>query len=455
MSETKSSKIFSESLRFFFGTFFKNQSTGGLILLICTIIALIVANVPSLRFLQDYLHNIAGINIGTFSIQMSLVDWVNDGLMVIFFFVVGLEIKREMLVGELSSIKQATLPIFAALGGMIFPALIYTLFNAGTDAAHGWGIPMATDIAFAVGVISILGKRCPSSLKVFLMALAIADDLGAIVVLAIFYPAHAINFTFLILAAVIFAILMLFNKLRVQSPYAYLIFGLVMWYFIYRSGIHATIAGVLLAISIPSKTSINEVRFYVRMKLLIDKFKEVGNSEVDVFANPQQMELISLMNRKVDKINPLIHRFETVLHPITTFIIIPLFALTNAGVTFNAELFAAKPISPVALGIFFGLLLGKPIGITFFSWLSVKLKIAELPAGTKWIQILALGVVAGIGFTMSIFIDNLAFRDDYYVHIGKAAILITSFVAAILGLLAILLTTSPVPSTKQKKQKHN
>lgn len=452
MSEVNNKGI-SHNLKSFFVSFFKSQSTSGLILLICTIIALIVANVPSLNHLQELWHLNAGVSVGDFEIKMSIVDWVNDGLMVIFFFVVGLEIKREMLVGELSSVKQAALPVFAAVGGMLFPAIIYTCFNAGTESAHGWGIPMATDIAFAVGVISILGKRCPSALKVFLLALAIVDDLGAIIVLAVFYPTHPINMTFLLLALCVFAILMVFNRLKVQSPYIYIIFGLVLWYFVFKSGIHATIAGVLLAISIPTRTSINEVRFYVRMKYLIEKFKSLGNSEVEVLANSQQMEVINLMNNKVDKMNPLIHRFETALHPIANFLIIPLFALANAGVVFDSEVFASMPLPDVAVGIFFGLLIGKPLGITVFSWLSVKFKIAELPSGTKWKQIFALGLVAGIGFTMSIFIDNLAFGDESLIHLGKVAILITSFLAAILGLIAILLTTSPVKSTKQRKIK--
>lgn len=434
-------------------SFLESQTSGGLVLLVCTIIALIVANVPSLQHLQEIWHLDAGISIGNFKLEMSIMHWINDALMAIFFFVVGLEIKREMLVGELSSIKKATLPIFAALGGMLVPAAIYAFFNAGTPTSNGWGIPMATDIAFAVGVISILGKRCPSPLKIFLLALAIVDDLGAIIVLALFYPSHEISFLYMGLALLVFVILIGFNRAKIDNPFVYVIFGLVLWYFVFKSGIHATIAGVLLAITIPSKTTINEVRFYVKVKHLLDKFKESGNSEVEVLANPKQLETIHDINEEVDAINPLMHRFESALHPISNFLIIPLFALANAGVALDGSIMSMSPLPPVVPGIFFGLLLGKPIGITLFSFISVKTKLAEMPAGVPWKQVFAIGIVAGIGFTMSIFVDNLAFSDPVALNIGKATILVTSFVSAICGMAAIFLTTKKIPSTRQRKRK--
>ena len=446
--QTKHSKI-----RGMMHSFLESQTSGGIVLLACTIIALVVANVPALRHLQDIWNIRAGVNFGSFSLEMSLLHWVNDALMAIFFFVVGLEIKREMMVGELSSLKKATLPIFAALGGMLVPAAIYIFFNGGTPTANGWGIPMATDIAFAVGVISILGKRCPSALKIFLLALAIVDDLGAIIVLAIFYPSHEISFLFMGLALLVFIFLAVMNKMKVTSPYVYMIFGVVLWYFVYKSGIHATIAGVLLAITIPSKTTINEVRFYVKVKHLLEKFKEAGNSEVEVLANPKQMEVIHDINEDVDAVNPLMHRFESALHPISHFLIIPLFAWANAGVTLDGSILEMSPLPALVPGIFFGLLLGKPVGITLFSFIAVKTKLAELPKGVPWKQIFAVGIVAGIGFTMSIFVDNLAFDDINHLNMGKATILVTSFVSAIVGMLAILLTTKSVKSTRQKKMK--
>ncbi len=425
--------------RNFFTQFLHNESIGGILLLICAIISLICANVPSLGFLHELWHKDAGITIGDFYLVMSIGHWINDGLMAIFFFVVGLEIKREMLVGELSSFKQAALPIFAAVGGMVVPAIIYFIFNNGTPSANGWGIPMATDIAFALGILSLLGKRVPVGLKVFLTALAIVDDLGAIIVLAIFYPTHTLHFDMLLYAAFVVAFLMLMNRNKVRSVLLYIVPGLLLWWLILQSGIHATIAGVILALTIPSRTVINEVKFSVRIKYLLGKFKEVSNSEIEVLANPRQQYIIHQIDKHVQEINPMMHKFEASLHPWTTYLIMPIFALANSGVAITLDRFTA-PVPPVATGIFFGLLLGKPIGIFLFSLLSVKMRIAELPQGTKWKQILALGMIAGIGFTMSIFIDSLAFKDIDLINLGKATILITSTLAAILGLLAMAVT---------------
>lgn len=425
--------------RNFFNRFLHNESIGGILLLICAIISLVCANVPELNFLHDIWKQDAGISIGSFSLNMKIEHWINDGLMAIFFFVVGLEIKREMLVGELSSFKHAALPIFAAVGGMIVPALIYSLFNGGTPSANGWGIPMATDIAFAIGILSLLGNRVPVGLKVFLTALAIVDDLGAIIVLAIFYPTHALHFDMLLYAALVAGFLYLLNRNKVRGTLFYIIPGVVLWWLILQSGIHATIAGVILALTIPSKTLINEVRFSVRMKYLLQKFKDVSNSEIEVLANPHQQHIIHQMDNHIEEINPLMHKFESALHPWVTFAIMPIFALANSGVELSGGLMQDS-IPPVAIGIFLGLSLGKPIGIFLFSLISVKLKFAELPSGTNWKQVFALGMIAGIGFTMSIFIDSLAFDDQNLVNIGKAAILGTSSIAAILGLLAVSLT---------------
>jgi len=425
--------------RNFFNRFLHNESIGGILLLICAIISLVCANVPELNFLHDIWKQDAGISIGSFSLNMKIEHWINDGLMAIFFFVVGLEIKREMLVGELSSFKHAALPIFAAVGGMIVPALIYSLFNGGTPSANGWGIPMATDIAFAIGILSLLGNRVPVGLKVFLTALAIVDDLGAIIVLAIFYPTHALHFDMLLYAALVAGFLYLLNRNKVRGTLFYIIPGVVLWWLILQSGIHATIAGVILALTIPSKTLLNEVRFSVRMKYLLQKFKDVSNSEIEVLANPHQQHIIHQMDNHIEEINPLMHKFESALHPWVTFAIMPIFALANSGVELSGGLMQDS-IPPVAIGIFLGLFLGKPIGIFLFSLISVKLKFAELPSGTNWKQVFALGMIAGIGFTMSIFIDSLAFDDQNLVNIGKAAILGTSSIAAILGLLAVSLT---------------
>lgn len=439
---SKSMLTRSMEMRNFFNAFLHNESIGGILLLICTIIALVGANVSGFEWLPALWHTEADISIGTFSIDMTLEEWINDALMAVFFFVVGLEIKREMLVGELSSFKHAALPILAAIGGMIVPAIIYICFNySHPDTFNGWGIPMATDIAFAIGVLSLLGKRAPMSLKIFLTALAIVDDLGAIIVLAIFYPTHGLDFYMLLYAAGVVVLLLALGRMRVRNVLAYVIPGLLLWWLVWKSGIHATIAGVILAMTIPSKTTINEVRFSVGLKYLLDKFRDASNSEVEVLANPRQQHIIHQIHRNVQKINPLMHRFEFALHPWVTFFIMPVFALANAGVVIDTSVFS-MPLPAVVPGIFFGLLLGKPIGIFLFSFLAVKTRVAVLPDGIKWRQVFALGIIGGIGFTMSVFIDNLAFPGHQeIVNIGKIAILATSFVAALIGMFAVAITS--------------
>ncbi|MBQ5882470.1 MAG: Na+/H+ antiporter NhaA [Bacteroidales bacterium] len=422
-------------------TFVHSKTTGGILLLICAVVAVMSANIPSMRGLYELWHMEVGFSFGEFSFKMPLEMWINDVLMTIFFFSVGLEIKRELLVGELSSPKKALLPIFAALGGMLVPAAIYAFINGGTPSANGWGIPMATDIAFAIGVLSLLGNRCPLSLKVFLTALAIVDDIGAIIVLAVFYPSHALHLNYLIFAAVIILILLIINRSGVKSAAAYLIPGFFLFLCVFQSGIHATIAGVILAMTIPATTSINEVRFYVGTKSLLEKFKDAGNSEVQVLANSEQLDYIYRISQSVKTMNPLLHRLESKLHPWVNFFIMPVFALANAGVEINGEVISSGVVPPVMQGVFFGLLLGKPIGITLFSYIAVKLKLAQAPKGALWRQVFALGIVGGIGFTMSIFIDNLAFQDKMLIDEGKLAILVTSVCAAIIGLLALFLTT--------------
>lgn len=442
MKSSFNSKVI-PSLKGVYQAFVHSKATGGILLLICAAVAVMSANIPGMRGLYEFWNTDIGFKLGTFEFNMPLNMWINDVLMAIFFFSVGLEIKRELLVGELSSPKKAMLPIFAALGGMLVPAVIYMIINNGEPSANGWGIPMATDIAFAIGVLSLLGNRCPISLKVFLTALAIVDDIGAIIVLAIFYPSHSLHLNYLIFAAVIILILIAINRSGVKNAMAYLIPGFFLFICIFQSGIHATIAGVILAMTIPATASINEVRFYVGTKSLLDKFKEAGNSEVQVLANPEQLDYIYRMSQSVKTMNPLLHRLESRLHPWVNFFIMPVFALANAGVEINGEVISSGVIPPVMQGIFFGLLLGKPIGITLFSYIAVKLKLAQAPVGVRWRQIFSLGIVGGIGFTMSIFIDNLAFKEQILIDEGKLAILATSVLAALIGLLALFLPTRP------------
>lgn len=435
-----------------------NESTGGILLLICTVIAVALATFPVTRGFDAFWDKELGFVFESKTLTMSLRSWVNNGLMAIFFFTVGLEIKREMLVGQLSSFKKSILPVMAALGGMIVPALIYAGFNWNNpETIHGWGIPMATDIAFALGVLSIMGKRVPVSLKVFLTALAIIDDLGAIIVLAIFYPSHDIHTTYLIYVVLILAILIIMNKIKVRHSIYYIIPGVIMWYFMYKSGINATISGVLLAMAIPSKGITRDRAFSVQLESLLHKFKESEGIEYDikqslpkdmpvstweghVLANAEQQHLISSMNREIGRVTPLMHQFEVRLQPIVNFIIMPLFALTNAGVALDFSSFATGGIPTIALGIFFGLLLGKPIGIFLFSYISIKLGFAAKPAGVNKRQLFAVAFFGGIGFTMCIFINGLAFSNPALVDMGKISILLTSTAASIAGILAIHLT---------------
>lgn len=377
----------------------QKESTAGILLLICTMISVALASFPETEWINNIWDKEGSIRIADFSLDMSLRHWVNDALMAIFFFSVGLEIKREMLFGQLTSLKKSSLPVMAAIGGMAVPALIYSIFNAGeADTAGGWGIPMATDIAFAIGIISLLGSRVPANLKIFLTALAIVDDLGAIIVLAVFYPSHALHLGWLIYAGIIMVILFIFNRARLQNRLLYIIPGILMWYFTYRSGIHATIAGVMLASLIPAKCS------------------EEGKED-------------SLM-----------HKFIHGLHPAVNFLIIPLFALANAGVAIDFGIFGSEGIPPVSLGIFFGLLIGKPLGIFLLSFIGVKTGAASLPEGVTWGQVAAMGLLGGIGFTMSIFINSLAFSDPVITDIGKMSILLTSAIAAVTGLFALDMT---------------
>ena len=401
-----------------FESFLQNQATGGVLLLICTLAAVFLASFPRTEWFDNMWETAAGITIGNFSIEMSLRSWINDALMAVFFFVVGLEIKREMLVGQLSSIKRSALPVLAAIGGMIVPAIIYSIFNAGNpESANGWGIPMATDIAFAIGILSLLGDRVPGGLKIFLTALAIVDDLGAIIVLAIFYPTHALHLDYLGYVAIIMAILALMNRAR--------------------SGIHATISGVFLAMVIPSKGNINEIRFQTKISLLLEKFKLTSRKELKVLTSPEQQHIIHSMHKEIKDVDPLMHRLESKLHPIVTFLIMPLFALANAGVDLNPSHMTGSGIHPISYGIFFGLLIGKPLGIFLLSFLGIKMGVAAKPKGISWIQLAATGILGGIGFTMSIFIDNLAFTDHSIIDLGKVSILISSTTAAILGLIAL------------------
>jgi NhaA family Na+:H+ antiporter len=369
-----------------FKKFFHSGKVGGIILLICVIISLIIANSSQKDNFANFLTQNLGFSIGNFSLNYTLSAWINDGLMAIFFLLVGLEIKRELIEGELSTLKKASLPVLAAIGGMAFPALIYFFFNKGEATASGWGIPMATDIAFALAIIALLGKSVPASLKIFLAALAIADDLGAILVIAIFYTAE-IQWPYLLLAALIFALLLAFNYFKIISLWFYLIPGIFLWYLVHHSGIHATIAGVLLAFTIPT-------------------------NDTDVLSPLEKLE----------------HFLTTPVN----FIIMPIFALANTNITFQKEMVSGLA-SPLGFGIILGLFFGKTLGVSLLSWFAVKIKLAKLPSGANWKHIIGVGMLAGIGFTMSIFVSLLSFEKAEYITEAKFAILCASVISGAIG----------------------
>ncbi|GFO66796.1 Na(+)/H(+) antiporter NhaA [Geomonas limicola] len=378
--------------------FLANEQTSGILLIICTAVSVALANSPLGHTYQEFWHTTLGFDLAGIEVRQSLVHMIDDGLMTVFFLLIGLEIEREVYVGELSSLKHASLPIFAALGGMAVPALMHYLFNAGIPTQAGFGIPTATDIAFALGILGLFGNRVPLSLKVFLTALAIIDDLGAILLIAIFYVSD-FSFWYLSLALGIFALLVVLNRMRVLWLPAYLLPGAVMWYFMLKSGIHPTIVGVLLAFAIPFG----------------------GGSE-----------------------NFPSYRLQHALHKPVAFLIMPIFAMANTGIVVDREAFT-QLLSPNALGILSGLVLGKPLGIALFSLLAVSLGLSQLPSMVNWKQLIAVGFLAGIGFTMSIFITLLAYNDPGTVQVSKLSILVASLIAGSLGFLILHRTTSSGP----------
>ena len=381
-----------------FKWFFRLEAASGLVLLFAAIIALLVSNSNLADIYFSTLNKYLFVGINNFGLKLSVIHWINDGLMAIFFFFVTLEIKREFLQGELSNVKQALLPIIGAVGGMLVPALFYVFINWGdSETLNGWAIPSATDIAFSLGVLSLLGKRVPLSLKVFLTALAIIDDLGAILIIAIFYSGD-LNIKYLTLMALAFIILLIINKFNIKKFLPYLIIGIFLWDFTHNSGIHATIAGVLLAMTIP--------------------------------------------HRKKEKDYSLLIKIEHAISPYVAFGIMPLFAFANAGVSLEGLAFASL-LNKVPLGILMGLFVGKQLGVFVFSYVSIKLKIAQMPNNANWFNFYGVGVLTGIGFTMSLFVGNLAFVENVqYMDGVKIGVLTGSLLSTLTGYFLILLTTN-------------
>ena len=413
-SDRRAARLIARPLREFLDT----EAAGGILLLVATVVALLWANSPFAEGYETLWRSEAGIRIADFELRQDLRHWVNDGLMTIFFFVVGLEIKRELVAGELSDARRAALPAIAAIGGMAVPALLYTTLNAGSDGASGWAIPMATDIAFAVGVLALLGDRCPASLKVFVLSLAIVDDIGAIVVIALFYT-EGIHAGWLLTAIVLLVAVIVMRRVRLWWTPLYVFVGVGVWLTTLESGVHATIAGVALGLICPARAVLpHGAGGAVRDAAGIEDRDPSAVHDLTV----QARETLSVAER-----------LEHLLHPWTSYVVVPLFALANAGLVLNAETLASAVNSHVTLGIVVGLVAGKTIGITAFSWVATRMRIALLPDGVSWRAVVGVAAVAGIGFTVSLLIAGLAFEDAQLVDEAKAGILCGSLLAGLSG----------------------
>lgn len=428
-----------------FQQFVATESASGVVLLLCTVVALIWANSPWGDGYFAVWEKTLSIGLEGFALTKSLQHWINDGLMVVFFLLVGLEIKREVFVGELSSMRQAVLPIAAAVGGMVVPALIYMAFNAGGTGARGWGIPMATDIAFALGVLALLGNRVPSSLRVFLAALAIADDIGAVLVIAVFYTGELTLWAFGF-AAGVFIVLLVCNRAGIRHPGVYAALGILLWFAVLKSGIHATIAGVLLAVTIPSRTRINEDTFVSRAEISLTDFRNASDPVAStVMSNPGQQEALHDLERAIEEVQSPLLRIEHNLHVVVAFAIMPLFAFANAGVRLTTDVFATLSWR-VVFGVSVGLLLGKVVGIFVATWVAVRSNAAALPNQVDWKSVLGVSWLGGIGFTMSLFVAALAFGSGPLLDSAKVGILAASLLAGVIGAFVLRRGTATNPS---------
>jgi Na+:H+ antiporter, NhaA family len=415
--------------------FISNSTTSGILLFASAIIALILANSPIKDAYHHFWEHTFTIGFSDFIVSKSLHHWINDGLMSVFFFVIGLELKREIMAGELSKPKDAILPIFAGLGGMVVPALLYLLWNLTGEASNGWGIPMATDIAFALGILYLLGDRVPISLKIFLTALAIADDLGAVMVIAFFYTSD-ISTNNLLVGGGFLTVLILANILGVRNTVFYGIIGIGgLWLAFLLSGVHATIAGVIAALTIPANVKIGDKNFVKKMKELTNEF-ERSTPNNSTLVTPDQLHILDGIRHYSKAAMTPLQRLEYSMHPLVGFVIMPIFALANAGITFSDSFFVDLG-SNISLGVISGLVLGKFIGIVGFSKILIKLKLAKLPEGVNWRQIYGVAMLAGIGFTMSLFVTDLAFTDSAYILQAKIGIFVASLFCGIGGYLTL------------------
>jgi NhaA family Na+:H+ antiporter len=426
--------------------FAAHRLSGAAMLLAATIVALIWANSHWADGYHAILATPVSIGVGTFELPKPLHLWINDALMAIFFFVIGLEIKREFLAGALASMRLAMLPIAGAVGGMIVPAAVYLLVVGSTEGARGWGVPMATDIAFALGVLALLGDRVPISLKVFLTALAIVDDLGAILVIAMFYS-EGILVGSLIAGGALILLSIGANASGVKNPIAYFILGTLVWFAFLKSGVHATLAAVLMAFTIPAHVRLDPEPLFARLSHLRESFAGLGTPTPGALLGHGHHQILEVMADSLNAATPPLQRLEHALLPVVTFLVIPIFALANAGVSVPGG-FAEAARNPVALGIVLGLFVGKQTGIFAFSWLAVRLGLADLPTGVSWRQLHGVAVLGGIGFTMSLFIGSLAFAGTSLEAVAKVGILLGSAASALAGLALVASSSARTPGQK-------
>ena len=416
-------------------TFLHTEIASGIVLLGAAVIALVWANSTWSDAYSELWHTPLTISVGPLEISEDLAHWVNDLLMAFFFFVVGLEIKRELVLGELRDPKAAALPMLCALGGMVAPALLYTVFNAGGPAANGWGIPMATDIAFAVGVLALVGTRAPAGLKVFLLTLAIVDDLGAIIVIALFYS-EGLALTWLGVAAAVVVAVLVMQRVGMRSMVPYTLAAGVLWLAIFESGVHATIAGVIMGFLTPSRPFQQPEAVAEACDVHLDVIR--AGTPDGVADEQEQARLLEVSTMAAEAVSPLA-RLQARLHPWTSFLVLPLFALANAGVTLSGDVLSTALREAVTLGIVVGLVVGKPLGIMAAAAIAVALRVGKLPPGVGWLEMLGVGSLAGVGFTVAIFVAGLAFTDDALTSASKVGILAASLIAGIIGAVSLAL----------------
>lgn len=416
--------------------FIKAESFSGFLLFSATILALVISN----SALDNYYFNLwlieIGVKSGSFELVKPLILWINDGLMAFFFFLIGLEIKREILIGELNSVRKASLPVFAALGGMIVPLIFYLTLNQNPETESGWGISMATDIAFTLAILKLLGKRVPLGLKIFLTAFAIIDDIGAVLVIAIFYSSH-ISWTLLLYAGIMLLSLYMLSYFKIHNKFILLFFSIIIWYLFLKAGVHPTLAGILVAFSVPIRQKIDEYEYADKLKDITQRLVLSTNSNKLPVLTDNQIEEIDELEDWTHKVQSPVQQLEHRLHTWVAFLIMPVFALANAGVQISGDMEINRDLAMViALSLF----LGKTIGVSLFSYLSLKLKISDLPGNTSFKQIIGVAILSGVGFTMSLFIGGLAFYNDIvYLNSAKLGIIAGSLISGIIGFLFLRL----------------